>query len=198
MKKFFLALSALILCIGLFAGCETLNPPDEGGEGTEGPAVVSPLEGIGKCYETVAEATSFTQTIGISSGKIVQYESSKSYVKEGNSYKVTGTVKRLNDITEDTPYTETVIDETVVAGEFDVRLKFDELYYSTWKVEDNTLTAVVNDSSVGLALGIAGALPAPVHGMELTVKTDGTHVERIDIGYASGSSTVTIVLEFTY
>lgn len=197
MKKFLSILSALILCVGIFVGCDTLQTPDDGGN-DDPPAVVSPLIGIGECYEKIQDASAIKQTIAITSGKITQYESSKTYTKEGSSYRVTGTAKRLNDITEEQPYSETVINETVAAGEFDVRLKFDELYYSSWNVENNTLTAVIKDSSVGLALGLSGSLPAPVRNMQMTVKTDGTRAERIDIEYVSGNSTVTIALEFTY
>lgn len=198
MKKILLALSVLIACIGIFVGCDTLTPSDQQPTGPDSEPTVSPLAAIEACYAKIGEAESIAQTITITGGKVTQYESSKTFTKEGGSYRVEGTVKRLNDLTADTAYTETTVSETVAAGEFDVRVKFDELYYSGWEVKDNTLTATVNDNSVKLALGITGDLPAPVHNMQLTVATDGTHVKSIGIGYASGSSTVAIALTFTY
>lgn len=204
MKRIALMVISMLLGLMLLAGCDMLVPGGSTG-GTDGPgseqeAQKTPLEQIEEKYAKLSEAGTIAQSIGITQNGVVQYESQKTYKKAGAGYQVTGTEKRLNSLTSGKPeaYTETPVEMTVKAGNFAVQLDLDELYFASSKIENGTLEATVMDSSVETVLGITEDLPAPVHGLTLKIATDASHVTGIDIGYASGASTVSIALKFTY
>lgn len=202
MKKLFIAMMAGALGMLLLAGCDTNTlqgvEPGPGPDDTPAPAEPTAVEIVEEKYGKLGEATSVGQSIEILGGTLVQYESQKTYTKDGDAYKVTGTVKKLNALTAETPYSETTVNETVSAGKFEGTLDFDPSYYSAVKVENGVFEGQVNDGSVVEAFGLEETLPAPVHGVTLTIATDETHVTSIGITYASGASAVTILLTFTY
>lgn len=205
MKKILLAIAAVLMCMGLLTGCAMLSPDLNLGGGPEGPGGTvtekTPLEIVAEKYGKLSEATVIAQNIGISQGSLVQFSSEKTFTKRGSGYQVSGKEIRLNSLAsgEEEPYTETPIEETVKEGQFSVRLVLDELYFSTAPVfQDGVMEAGVSDGSVRTVFGISEDLPAPVHGMTLKIATDETHVTGMEIAYGTGSSTVNIVLKFTY
>ncbi len=197
MKKLFVTLVAAMTCLFLFAGCDTLQTgPDDNGNNNGGDVVT--VETVAEKYGKLGEAISFVQEIEIKGGTLLQFESRKTYTKTSDGYTVKGTEKKLNDLSASEAYTTVTVDETAKAGDFETKLRFDETYYSSLKVENGVLKGDVLDEYAETVLGIGEDLPAAVHGMTLSLATDDTHVTRIEISYASGSSSVGIVLTFTY
>lgn len=203
MKKFALAFVSILMCLALFTGCDMLKPPKpvvDSGDG-EGPAQTE-IAQIAEKYDKIGEAATIVQEIGIARDGFVQFESAKTFTKNGQSYAVKGTERRLNALSsgKTEAYTETEIEETVASGAFEGKLELNELYFSSLKpVENGILEAVVADNSVEAVFGIDHALTAPVHGLALKIVTNETHVTDMDITYAtSNGSTVTITLKFTY
>lgn len=204
MKKKIIALLLAALC-GLFllTACEDtlvdpepdLPPPDDV---VDEPTLEDLVELVGDKYEKIAEATEIASKIEIKHGALTQYESNKSYKKEGSTYAVTGTVKTLNGLDAAEAYTTAEVNETVQAGTFVSALNLNASYFTALDVKDGVFVGEVNDSYYASVLGIGETLPAPVHGMTLRIGTDDTHVEEIAISYVSGSSDVSIVLTFAY
>ncbi len=200
MKKI-LTLLAASLFLFILVGCnETLKDPNQtdGPSGTPEPEGPTPVEIIEEKYTRLDEATVIQKKVSISSGTLLQYESSTTYTSTGTAYTVTGTEKTLNPLTAETPYTTTEINKTVSKGEFEGSILFDAKYYSSCTVEDGVFDGRVNDTYVTTVLGIGNELSAPVHGMTLRVTTDEKHVTGITISYASAASDVAITLTFTY
>lgn len=205
MRKLFMVIASVLLCIGLFAGCNMLDPNGDlgGSSGTEGetPADRIPLEIVIEKYNKLSDAQEIEQKIDISQGELVQFESEKTYTLTGDEYRLTGKEKRLNSLASEKegPYTETTVDKTVKKGTFSIKLDLNELYFSTAPVFENGILEIgISDNSVEAVFGISEDLPAPVHGMTLKITTDEEHVTGIDMTYGSGSSTVNITLKFKY
>lgn len=202
MKKFgksVLAVLLFVFCLALVAGCDSPILGIVPGTGEETPSVTekTALEAVAEKYEKVSEAKNIGRTVEVYSGKLLQYSSEKTYQKTDGGFAVTGTVKRLNDLSADTAYTETKISETVGAGTFEGGLKLSAMYLTDATVKEGKLEARVADGDVERVFGTE-ALPSAVHGLKLTVETNEDHVTSIGIEYASGSSSVTISLTFAY
>ena len=196
MKKVLIALMALGMSLGILAGCATLDP----GKGPGKDPDKTPLGILETKYAKVTESTKITETVEIKSGELLQYRSEKTYTGTESGYTLEETTKRMNDLDAEELYTETELPAREVAkAEFTVKLDLDELYFSGEpEIEGDEVKLSVLDDSVERVLGLAGELPAPVHGLKLSMKTDETHVLGIGIAYASGSSAVTITLTFAY
>lgn len=202
MKKLLIAIATLILGMGILGGCgSTLLPTLPGGgeePGGGGTAPTTPLEALEEKYSKISEAKTIGRIIEIESGSLLQYRREETMTKAGSGYAVEGTVKRLNDLSAEQPYTESEVSELVKSAEFSVEMQFDELYFKSSKFEGNTFEADIRDGSVGTVLGISEELPAPVKNMHMKMMADDKHVTKIELSYVSESSTVGIVLTFTY
>lgn len=205
MKKKIVALLLAALC-GLFllTACEdTLVDPEPdlppvGGDEEKEPTIEELVELVAEKYEKIAEAKEIDRSIEIKHGALTQYESKKNYKKEGNVYTVTGTVKELNSLDAEEPYTTTTVSETAEAGTFTSSLNLNASYFTAFDVKDGVFTGEVSDGYFASVLGIGETLPAPVHSMTLKIATDETHVGEIAIAYSSAASDVAITLTFVY
>ncbi len=201
---FMAALAALT--VGMISGCgPTLTPGLEGPDPGETEEPATPLEIVEEKYAKLAEAEKVEQSIDIARGALVQYESERTYEKKGGGYTVKGSEKRLMPLTEGgSAYEETAIESTVKAGEFGIRLDLDELYFSTApELVEGVMEVRVADGNAEAVFGLTG-LEASVKNLVLRIETDAEHVTGMRITYESqgaastASSTVTIVLKFTY
>lgn len=193
------------VCLGILTGCATLSPDGLLGEmgDLSTPTAETPLSLVMEKYEKLPDAVTVVQHIEISQGDIVQYDSAKTFAKEGSVYTVTGTVKQLNSLASGAAeeYTVTSVQETRNAGEFSVRLNMNELYFSPAPTfENGVLEGRVKDDSVETVFAISENLPvsARPHGLKLRIETDETHVTGMNISYDSKNSTVNITLTFVY
>ncbi len=201
MKKFIGILASLTMCMALFAGCQMLSDGNLGGPGGQTPEEQTAIELVEEMYEKISQATVITRDINVANGRLVQYESHRTYTRDGDEYQVTGTSKKLSliDPEAEGAYTTATENLTLPAAEFEAKLDLNEIYFSnTPTYENGVLEVGIADNSVKTALGITEDLPAPVHGMNLKITTDKGFVTGIEITYASKSSNVTITLGFTY
>ena len=162
---------------------------------------LTPMEQINKYYEGISEATEIEQRIEIKTGSMLQYESSKKYTKQGDSYLVTGTEKRLNSLTAETPYTEKTTNETIQGNaEFAATLKLDESYFeSGYSLSTSGLTANISKEHLKDVLTLTDAeLTAPVDNAKLQLTISDGHLTSLTVTYDSGSSSVAITLSFNY
>lgn len=203
MKKILIVTLTFLMCLGLLTGCTTLLPTLPGGEG-EGPGGDKPataLEVFAQKYEKISEAKTIGQSITVKTGELLQYSREKTFEKADSGYAVEIKEKRLNDLSAEEPYREETSNETVHGkAEIDLSLELDELYLKDLTIDETkfTLEAEVREGSAETMLGIAGTLPAPVHGMHLSMTADAAHLKTVAITYASGNSDVVIELIFAY
>ncbi len=202
MKKIFLALVLAVSCLFLVTACEeTLvdpNKPVDPSDDVDGPTLEELVDLVEGKYAKIGEATEIWRNVEIKHGALTQYESKRSYKKEGDGYTVTGTVKTLNTTDAAEAYSTTSVNETVGAGTFVSELNLNASYFTAMDVKDGVFVGEVGDGYYASVFGIGESLPAPVHGLTLKIVTDETHVGEIGITYVSGSSDVSIVLTFEY
>ena len=202
MKKMMIGIVTLGMCLAVLTGCTMIRPGEE--TDTPTPGGKTGLELVGEMCEKLPEAKKIVQTIEIRAAggtNILQYESEKTFVKGTDGYTVTGKEKQLNElgVGGEDAYTETAVSDTLTIGKYSVQLDLNEIYFSPApSYKDGVLTGKVRDQSVESLLGLGEHLPAAPHGMELTVTTKNEHVTGIAIEYTSASSTVGIMLLFTY
>ena len=186
----------LLILLGILA--LTLLLPTE-----DDPPVVDGMENWQKMYERIADAVEIDQTIIISRGKLIQFESGKTITATDNGYSVVGSEKVLNEVNLDTDgaYMNTPVSYQVnSAAEFAPTLTLRAENFET----GYTLTSILFDARVrsgkdGVTLGLTEQLPSTTNDMTLSLSSDGERITSISINYiASNQSTVRIVLTFEY
>lgn len=201
MKKILIVTLTFLMCLGLLTGCDTLLiTSPEGGEGSGGDKPVTALEEFQQKYEKISEARLIGQSVTVKSGSLLQYSREKTFEKAGSGYAVEVTEKRLNDLSAEEPYTVTQDSYPVHGKAAEFSLDLDELYLKNLVIDAEafTLEAEVREGSAETMFGIAGTLPAPAHGMHLSMAADAVHLLSFKLTYVSGNSDVAIELTFTY
>lgn len=200
-KLWIFGMAIMLTCMLVIAGCDTLlgvvEPPVTGGPEAELTAVGEVMEK----YARLGDAQEIEQEIGIKSGSVEQYASTRTYRKTADGYKVTVRTKQLNALGGNAgAYTETEEEDTVPSGPLNSGLKLDELYFEgPPKYENGVLEVAVRDGSAGLVFGIP--LSGTPTGLKLRIETDAEHVTGMTITYGYQGkvmSEVTITLRFTY
>lgn len=195
MKRMAILAAVLVLCIALFAACAPINPngPDDPNQNKpEADAV----ELVSSLYGTIAQAVKLQQSVVVTSGKITQYESHRTYTAQQGGYAVQGSTRRLNDLSADTAYTTTEINEQVEKAEYVGSIMFNKGFYDSYKLEDNTFTAVIKDGKAGDALGVD--ISQAVFNVNFEVKLSANKVSSVSISYVTGQSNVAIQITFEY
>ena len=194
MKKLLLVLLSLMMFLGVMAACDIPENPEP-----EQPQTPSTLEMAEEAYKKISEAKKIEQNIEIKAGTLLRFGKQKTYTKNGGEYAVKETVKRLNDLSAEDPYSPEEKEYTISAATTPAAaLDLDEEYFSSSDIKDGVFTLSVKAGSESSVFSIEEELPAPVYGMEVKITAEEQYITKLEISYASGSSNVKIELLYTY
>ena len=179
MKNIFKALCVLVLALCIFlVACDGGDDPID--EKTD----------IEKALEAKTDGTlNANLEISITKDGYELYKEEAIYTLEGDKYKVAGTIKKVNPITEEAEYNETSYEEENVLL-FDLPLKIE--YLEDAKVENGVLSAGI--TNVGLkALTGKDAING-----NASVKFEEGKIKEINFSYEISSQLTVIKVSFSY
>ena len=186
MRKIVISVIAIALSVMALVGCN-IREEDK-----------NDLEWLKASYSKVGEASKIEESTEISAGSLVKYIRAKQYVKDGEEYKVSGTTKTLNEVSENgDPYTETTDEPATVKKSEVYAMKMDlsESNFDEHKLDENGLVGKITDGRLDEVLGLD---ESDAENATLTIKVENDKVTSVEITYLQGDDSVKISLKISY